>query len=107
MKKIIIGIVVLAAFAAGIAFAQSTVNYSTPIKTANVLRIDRIEIVPYTKSAQVCGTMMNAKDEAVESKCAPLDFKTFPGVYNVIKWSMAILGTAFSVTPSIPIDPTK
>lgn len=108
MKNIVVALVVLVVIAvAGVALAQSTVNYSTPSKSANVLRIDRISLVPYLKTAEVCGSMMNAKQEAVESRCVPLDFKSVPGLYNIVKYAMAILGSAFGAVPSVPMDPTK
>lgn len=107
MKKIIVALVILSAFVAVAAIAQSAVTYSTPSKAANLLRIDHIKVVPYAKTAEVCGSMMNAKQEAVESKCTPLDFKSVPGVFNLVKYAMAILGSAFGASPSVPTDPTK
>ena len=104
MKKIIIGIVVLAVLLAGVALAQVPLTYT---KTATKFQIDNIDIAPTVKGCSTTYSFIDDKGEVVKSKTLYLDCKPIPGIANAIKYVTAQIGLAESkVIPDLP-DITK
>lgn len=104
MKKIIIGIVVLAAFAAAVALAQVPLTYTN---TATKFQIDRIEIAPVVKGCSATYSFLSDTGEVVKTKTIYFSCKNFPGIANAVKWVTAQIGIAEGkVIPDLP-DVTK